>query len=122
MRLVASLWLAGQLASFVAAPIAVYASPAIAPLHDDARCCPGLEPGQECPMHHGREGGARCHLSPVCSHDGDALILIVGTLAFAPLSSLSSSFDPVVRSEAVAASAASPLYRTLSPDLPPPRR
>jgi hypothetical protein len=119
VRLVACAWLASQLASFAAAPFAIYASGAgTTPLHDDARCCPGLKPGQVCPMHHTREGGTRCRLSAACSGDGAALILIVGNLAFVPGSS---AIEPIVRSRAIAADIATPLYRTLSPDSPPPR-
>ena len=48
-------WLVCQMASVAAAPLAFCCKDVPAADPDD-KCCPGLLPGQICPMHHTREG------------------------------------------------------------------
>ena len=39
------------------------------PIHDD-KCCPGMLPGQICPMHHTKEGKRTCKMRSACTRLG----------------------------------------------------
>ena len=55
LRALASAWLVCQLAGLIAAPVAMCVNPAEAAASAEDACCPGVAPGQVCPMHHTRE-------------------------------------------------------------------
>jgi hypothetical protein len=115
LRALAGLWLACQL---VAAPSPLtLASDAFG--IDQASCCPGVAPGQMCPMHH--HGGAdkkTCKMESACAHHDAALltILAVGVLQTATSGGALMPGTPG-RFVAVAAT----LARAVTPDVPPPQ-
>jgi hypothetical protein len=112
-------WLLSQAAGVAAAPFALCCtSPPVA--HDDEeKCCPGLLPGQMCPMHHTREGQRTCKMRSACANTDAALIALSGGLGDLPAStSFVSAFEP---GAFVATLASSTMLRTSRPESPPPR-
>jgi hypothetical protein len=90
---------------------------------DQASCCPGIGPGQYCPMHHKsgaeRAGDKRtCTMESACAHHDAALltILAVGVLPPAPIAAVSMS-----DTESLRAIASSTRAQAFVPDAPPPR-
>jgi hypothetical protein len=118
----ASLWLVCQLGTLVAAPIASALTP-VAPdtqtAGDDEECCPGVGPGQFCPMHHAREGARTCRMANVCANASFALIALVGGLGVLPSASTPVSY--AAPAQAVEAASTCALDRPAVPDSPPPR-
>src|SRR6476469_4813782 len=70
-------WLLFQLANVSAAPLTFYCQN-VATAGDDEKCCPGLLPGQVCPMHHTREGKATCKMRDACARADAALVALAG--------------------------------------------
>jgi hypothetical protein len=112
-------WMLCQAAAVASAPLALWRTslPAVGAIADD--CCPGVAPGQVCPMHHTKEGGRKCAMRSACSPDSAALVSLSGIVglpsrAFTKLaeSSLSSSLGQ--RESAT-------LARSTRPESPPPR-
>ncbi len=120
LRSVACGWLAMQLVAFAAAPmIGLCCAGAPASSAHPRACCPGIAPGQMCPMHHSREGGRTCTMGSAC-HTGDAALLsifaVVGLVSPAtPADRLASS------AERLPSFATAPIFRTELPESPPPR-
>src|SRR5207253_10488601 len=85
---VASGWLALQLAAFAAAPIGLCCAHTEDATTSAAKpCCPGIAPGQVCPMHHTREGARTCTMRTACLA-GDAALLQLFTIpGFVPATS-----------------------------------
>jgi len=104
LRFVAAAWLASQLAALAGAPVVLFAAPAQQPPPD---CCPGVGPGQVCPMHHTRETKPRCTLCACTSHSDAALLSLTGltgVLAASPaVAADQAASDPVDRSASVPA-------------------
>jgi hypothetical protein len=119
-RIVACVWLIAQLAALAAAPSAALGpvEPPHAARHD-ANCCPGIAPGQVCPMHHTREGGRTCTMTAACTAGNLALL----SLSFAL--GLPAHVDNVghhaTQSTSVLPVAPAPIVRADLPDPPPPR-
>lgn len=119
LRVVAGIWLVSQLAGVCAAPIAFAIVPVHAAADDETACCPGLKPGQVCPMHHTREGMRKCLMRNACgSSDAMLVALTFGTGVLPDIGGAIADFQtapsPVARS-------ASAIHRPAHPDSPPPR-
>jgi len=115
LRAFGGIWLACQLLA-IASPLTLLSDNFGI---DQATCCPGIGPGQVCPMHHHSAADRKtCKMESACAHHDAALltILAVGVLPPAPA-------PAVAVSDAAApfASAASTLARAATPDVPPPQ-
>jgi hypothetical protein len=111
-------WLLCQAASVAAAPL-TFCCQNVATAGDDEKCCPGLLPGQVCPMHHKKEGERTCKMRSSCvSSDAAILSLAVGAGAPPSSSSVVSAFD---LGERVLLEPRFAILRTDRPESPPPR-
>jgi len=117
------IWLACQIAGVVAAPLAFCCQSV--PSADDEDCCPGLLPGQVCPMHHTRagdhtRGGDRtCKMRNACGRADAALVSLAGVVGLMPRATLVvNAFDP---GDTVRDLTPSALARAFRPESPPPR-
>ena len=61
-------WLLCQIANVAAAPL-TFCCQNVATAGDEEKCCPGLLPGQVCPMHHTKEGERTCKMRSVLRRD-----------------------------------------------------
>src|SRR5579884_2186412 len=115
LRALAGVWLACQLVA-LAAPLTLVSDRFGI---DQENCCPGIAPGQFCPMHHHAAGDrTTCKMESACAHHDAALltILAVGILPPASCSIAGAAAASAVRpSEPTAAS------RAAVPDAPPPK-
>ena len=73
-------WLVCHVASIAAAPLA-FCCKDVPAMDPDDKCCPGMLPGQICPMHHTREGVKTCKMRNACARSDAALIGLAGGLA-----------------------------------------
>jgi len=111
-------WLLFQLANVSAAPLTFYCQN-VATAGDDEKCCPGLLPGQVCPMHHTREGKATCKMRGTCAGTDASLMALAGGLGAMPrTTAMVSAFDP---GELQTFTQPSTLLRSARPESPPPR-
>jgi len=111
-------WLSIQLLASVAAPFAMCARP-LAVAREEHACCPGVGPGQVCPMHHTREGATTCAISAACGSSNAALV----SLLFVPGLDIPrvAAAAPLEQIGGFILSSEHPLDRTTIPDAPPPR-
>jgi hypothetical protein len=114
VRSIAWCWLVCQAAA-VAAPLAL-CCPQFG--IDEASCCPGIGPGQFCPMHRTREGDRTCRVQNACGHHDSALLALTAVGILPPVSSVHSASSIV---GSIRPPATSTLSRAARPDLPPPR-
>jgi hypothetical protein len=111
-------WLLFQLANITAAPLTFYCQN-VATAGDDEKCCPGLLPGQVCPMHHTREGKATCKMRSTCAGTDASLMALAGGLGAMPrTTTVVSAFDPGVLHGLAQPST---ILRSERPESPPPR-
>src|SRR5438105_5067766 len=89
------LWLVSQVAGIAAAPVG-FCCRGVQTAMDDDTCCPGLLPGQICPMHHTKEDGKRtCKMRGGCAASDAALLALAGGVGVLPdATSLVSAFGP----------------------------
>jgi hypothetical protein len=115
LRSIACTWIACQLMA-VASPLAL-ACDAFG--IDQVTCCPGIGPGQICPMHHKTAGDRNtCKMESTCGHH-DTMLLTIMAIGILPPSSVAiASSSTTARVDALTAST---LSRAFVPDLPPPR-
>src|SRR5262249_13790965 len=119
-RIIASAWLVCQLAAVAAAPLSLCCT--TAPVTGAAKkCCPGLKPGDVCPMHHVVEGDddATCAMRSACGHIDPSLLALSAGLGV-----LTHSSTALPAGDAwtfVAAPVRSAVARAERPDAPPPR-
>jgi len=119
VRSVASAWLLCQLVAIAAAPLSLCCAEMPAAHHQQKKCCPGLLPGQVCPMHHTREGEDTCVMRSACGRIDPALVSLAAGLGVLPhLTTALVTFDLLAP---IGVSAPSPMARANRPDLPPPR-
>jgi hypothetical protein len=115
LRSLAGVWIACQLLA-AASPLTLFSDDFGI---DQAACCPGVGPGQMCPMHHKSAGDpSTCRMESACAHHDTALLAIMATGALPPAAvvvTASSDTAPIV------ATSVSTRSRAASPDLPPPR-
>jgi hypothetical protein len=118
LRSVAVVWLTCHLGAVCVAAVAACCPPAH---HADqqAECCPGVGPGQVCPMHHTTEGKPECVMRSTCGHSDAALVSLAGGVGLPP----HFSTTPVTLQslDTMSAIAPSALSRAEHPDSPPPR-
>jgi hypothetical protein len=113
-------WLVLQLAALAAAPIALCSRPASGlAMRHDANCCPGIAPGQVCPMHHTREGEPTCTMSSACGTSDIALLSLTFGLS-APVPS-AHAVHLVATADLVSSPAPARIVRAELPEPPPPR-
>jgi hypothetical protein len=117
---IAGLWLVCQVAALAAAPCARCPMSHEASAADaNDGCCPGVAPGQYCPMHHTREGGRKCAMHASCGSDTAALASLADGLG---LPALSDAVDVTTSTAAsLAAIDSTTIVRVTPPDSPPPR-
>jgi hypothetical protein len=115
---VVCVWLACQVAGVVAAPLA-FCCRAVPAGDDDEICCPGLLPGQICPMHHKREGERTCKMRDACGRADAGLVALAGIVGLLPDATVAvSAFEVGGSLDAIVPSALSRAHR---PESPPPR-
>jgi hypothetical protein len=110
-------WLLCQAAAVASAPLALWRTAPTISVEDD--CCPGVAPGQMCPMHHTKEGTRKCVVRGACDTSHAALLALSGGLG---LPSLATS--PIVRppsADRIALSRPTTIVRAARPESPPPR-
>ncbi len=76
-------WLLCQIANVGAAPL-TFCCQNVASSDDEEKCCPGLLPGQVCPMHHTKEGVRTCKMRAICTGTDAALVALGGGLGALP--------------------------------------
>src|SRR5262249_8746268 len=114
---VVCLWLACQVAGVVAAPLAFCCQSV--PMSDDDVCCPGLQPGQMCPMHHKREGDRTCKMRDACGRADAGLVALAGVVGLLPdATAVVSAFAAGGPVHSIVRSA---IVRSSRPESPPPR-
>jgi hypothetical protein len=111
-------WLACQVASVAAAPLA-FCCKSVPATDPDDKCCPGMLPGQICPMHHKKEGERTCKMRNACTRSDAALISLAGGLGTIPRPTPTVNvFDSGTFVTPIAPSA---ILRAHVPESPPPR-
>jgi len=120
LRAIACAWVCCLLASVVVGPLGVYLGPVEVVASGEEACCPGVAPGQVCPMHHTREGTKQCVMRSACASSTAALLTLAGGVGIVP--ALASSFtDPLAPGGAAPLFASAPIARVELPESPPPR-
>jgi hypothetical protein len=113
-----AVWLLCQIANVAAAPL-TFCCQNVATAADDEECCPGLLPGQVCPMHHTKEGERTCKMRGSCTGtDASLLALAIGFGDMPEPTVTVSAFAVGVPPRVAPVSA---LLRTDRPESPPPR-
>jgi hypothetical protein len=111
-------WLLFQIANVAAAPMA-FCCQNVATAGDDEKCCPGLLPGQVCPMHHTKEGVATCKMRSMCAGTDASLVALAGGLGAMPVVTASvSAFAPC---DPPRIASRPSILRLDRPESPPPR-
>jgi hypothetical protein len=111
-------WLLCQVANLAAAPL-TFCCQNVASVGDDEKCCPGLLPGQVCPMHHTKEGERTCKMRGVSSGTDASLIALAGGLGAMPAATaFVKAFEPGDLPRLASRSA---ILRIRRPESPPPR-
>ena len=121
LRALIGCWLACQIVA-AAAPLTLFSDSFGI---DQASCCPGIGPGQICPMHHkstAEKNSAKttCTMESACAHHDAALLTILAVGVMPPVSSAAPM--PVPNARSPLALASTPIARAVVPDLPPPQR
>ena len=112
------LWLLCQAANLGAAPV-TFSCQNVASADDEEECCPGLLPGQVCPMHHAKKGERTCTMRSTCAQSDGALVaLSVGIGALPPATPVVSAFD---LGDLPRSTPRSAIVRAYRPESPPPR-
>ena len=118
MSWVVGAWLLCQIANLAAAPL-TFCCQNVATAEDEEKCCPGLLPGQVCPMHHTKEGVRTCKMRSVCTGTDASIIALAGGLGAMPgATSFVSAFEP---GDLPRLAPPSPILHTERPESPPPR-
>jgi hypothetical protein len=112
-------WLMCPLAGAATAPLSLCCQSAPAAHDDEQTCCPGILPGQVCPMHHMREGKNTCKMRSACGSADAALVALAGGLGVLPPPTV--AVNPFAVGEVLRASASSAIIHTYRPEPPPPR-
>jgi hypothetical protein len=111
-------WLLCQVANVAAAPL-TFCCQIVASADEEEECCPGLQPGQVCPMHHARKGERTCQMRSSCVPADTALVSLAGGFGVLPdATAVVSTFDSGDLPRSAPRSATLRAYR---PESPPPR-
>lgn len=119
LRITAAIWIVIQLAAVCAAPVVLACAHVPTAADDEAACCPGLLPGQVCPMHHTREGAQKCHMRSACGSSDASLVTLTFGVGVLPSNATLVAIAPIAT--AAAAPAAGAIARPDRPEPPPPR-
>ncbi|MGH9143508.1 MAG: hypothetical protein ACRD2I_20415 [Vicinamibacterales bacterium] len=111
-------WLLCQVANVAAAPL-TFCCQNVASAGDDEECCPGLLPGQICPMHHTKEGERTCQMRALCTGTDASLVALAGGLGVMPAET--APVNAFAVGDRPNHSTQSALLRTDRPESPPPR-
>ncbi len=119
---IVGLWIAAQVAGVAAAPLAFCCEPT-AVVDDEADCCPGLAPGQMCPMHHVRKGDKKaeptCKMRDACGRADAGLVSLAGVVGLLPPST--AAVNDFAVGDALRPAVFSALSHAYRPESPPPR-
>ena len=118
LRHLACAWLACQIAASAAAPLGLCCAPT--PVADDVpQCCKNVKAGQECPMHHRREGKPACRMCGSSDSSSTALLSLASGIGLVPPNvQYAVALEPLT---IVVPSFAMSIGRADRPDAPPPR-
>jgi hypothetical protein len=111
-------WLLCQVANVAAAPL-TFCCQNVATAGDEEKCCPGLLPGQVCPMHHTKEGEHTCKMRASCSGSDASLVGLASALGAVPVSTPAVSVFAL--GEPLRPAQPSAILRSARPESPPPR-
>ena len=111
-------WLLCQAANIAVAPI-TFCCQNVATAGEDEKCCPGLLPGEICPMHHTKEGERTCKMRASCSNSDASIVALAGGLGAVPIATAVVSAFELGESPRPAPHSA--ILRTARPESPPPR-
>lgn len=112
------LWLLCQVANVAAAPV-TFCCQNVATPDDDEKCCPGLLPGQVCPMHHTKEGERTCKMRSICTKSDTALVALAGSLGILPPAT--TAVNAFALGDLPRLAPQSAIVRAYRPESPPPR-
>jgi hypothetical protein len=111
-------WLLCQIANVAAAPL-TFCCQNVATAEDEEECCPGLLPGQVCPMHHVKEGERTCKMRGVCTGTDASIVALAGGLGAIPeRTALVNAFE---LGDLPRLAPRSAILRSDRPESPPPR-
>lgn len=111
-------WLLCQIANVAAAPL-TFCCQNVATAADEEKCCPGLLPGEVCPMHHTKEGERTCKMRGVSSGADAALAALASGLGAPPPATAAVSVFNLGDPPLLATRSA--IFGTARPESPPPR-
>jgi hypothetical protein len=106
------------MANVAAAPL-TFCCQNVATAGDEEKCCPGLLPGQVCPMHHTKEGERTCKMRASCSGSDASLIALASGLAAVPATT--PAVSAFVLGQPLHSARPSAIRRSARPESPPPR-
>lgn len=111
-------WLLCQIANVAAAPL-TFCCQNVATADDEEECCPGLLPGQVCPMHHTKADERTCKMRDACARTDAALVALAGGIGvLPPATAVVNTFDP---GDLLRPAPRSAILRAYRPESPPPR-
>jgi len=119
LRMGIGVWMAAQLVGAAAAPLVLCSASQPAASDSHAACCPGVGPGQVCPMHKTREGAARCTMSSACHASDAALLSLFTSIGVTPQSDF--TLDAGASTGGVVARVEGSIARASFPEPHPPR-
>jgi hypothetical protein len=111
-------WLLCQVANVAAAPL-TFCCQNVATAEDEEECCPGLLPGQVCPMHHVKKGERTCQMRSVCTDTDATLVALPSGLGVMPAATV--SVNTFKLSEPPRPAVRPAILRSDRPESPPPR-
>jgi hypothetical protein len=111
-------WLLCQIANVAAAPL-TFCCQNVATSEDEDKCCPGLLPGQICPMHHVKEGEPTCKMRGVCTGTDASIVALAGGLGALPAAT--AAVSAFALGDLARLAPRSTILRTDRPESPPPR-
>lgn len=115
LRALAGAWLACQIVA-AAAPLTLFSDSLGI---DQASCCPGVLPGQACPMHHKSSADkTTCKMESACAHHDAALLTILAVGVLPPPAVADAAVSDL---DSVLTTATSSSSRAVVPDVPPPQ-
>ena len=112
------IWLLCQVANVAAAPL-TFCCQNVATDDDEEKCCPGLLPGQVCPMHHTKEGVRTCKMRSSCAPSDAALVGLASGLGVMPHTT--AAVNAFALGDAPRMAPRSAIVRAYRPESPPPR-
>jgi hypothetical protein len=115
---VARLWLTWIVATTAVSPLAIWTTMAHTTPAAAVHCKCSHTPGIVCPMHHTSNGRTECALRSATSHDGSALLSLLGPIGVVPFSAITAVTQG---SSPVPADVRTAIDRPLAPESPPPR-